>query len=141
MVISVEFRADLTRMTLMDTLTDLHSAHAGGKTESLPLPMPVERAIAKLGNDLSLARRRRRISQQSLAARIGASLSTVKRMEKGDMRVPLHFIVRTLHVFGELERLTTLLDSANDEIGLTLADEQLPPRIRRKTRNTPTGAL
>ena len=76
-----------------------------------------------------------------LATRIGASVSTVKRMEKGDMRVPLHFIARALHVFGELGRLASLIDTAKDEIGLTLADEQLPQRVRRKTRHTPTGAL
>lgn len=110
-------------------------------TVPLPVPLPVQRAIAKLGNDLALARRRRRISQQSLATRIGASISTVKRMEKGDLRVPLHFIARSLHVFGELNRLATLLDSANDEIGLTLADEALPKRIRSKTRRPPDGAL
>ena len=110
-------------------------------TAPLPLPLPVQRAIEKLGNDLALARRRRRISQQSLATRIGASVSTVKRMEKGDMRVPLHFIARSLYVFGELDRLTSLLDSANDEIGLTLADEALPKRIRTKTRHPADGAL
>jgi hypothetical protein len=62
-------------------------------------------------------------------------------MEKGDMRVPLHFIARSLHIFGELDRLVSLLDSANDEIGLTLADEALPKRIRSKSRNPPGGAL
>ena len=110
-------------------------------TAPLPPPLPVQRAIEKLGNDLALARRRRRISQQSLATRIGASVSTVKRMEKGDMRVPLHFIARSLYVFGELDRLTSLLDSANDAIGLTLADEALPRRIRGKTRYPADGAL
>ena len=112
-----------------------------GPTSLLPVPLPVERAIKKLGVDLALARRRRHISQESLATRIGASLSTVKRMEKGDTRIPLHFIARVLHVFGELGRLTSLLDTATDEIGLTLADEQLPQRVRRKTKHTPTGAL
>ena len=111
------------------------------KPKSLPVPSPVERAILKLGRDLSLARRRRRISQESLALRIGASISTVKRMEKGDMRIPLHFVGRTLYVFGELEKLNALLDSSRDEIGLSLADEQLPQRIRRKAKQVPTGAL
>ncbi len=55
------------------------------------IPLPVERAILKLGSDISLARRRRHISQASLAERMGASLSTVRRMEKGDGRVPIHF--------------------------------------------------
>ncbi len=47
-----------------------------------PLPLPVERAIQKLGSDISLARRRRHISQASLAERMGASLTTVRRMEE-----------------------------------------------------------
>jgi ribosome-binding protein aMBF1 (putative translation factor) len=98
-----------------------------------PLPIPVERAIRKLGHDISLARRRRHISQASLAARMGASLSTVRRMEKGDVRVPVHFYGRALHVFGEIQALERLLDTASDDIGLTMMDEQLPQRVRSKT--------
>lgn len=103
------------------------------------LPLPVARALRKLGSDLSLARRRRHISQASLAERMGASLSTIRRMEKGDARVPIHFFARALHVFGELAALERLLDTAQDDIGLTLMDEQLPKRVRAK-RN-PSGAL
>ena len=99
---------------------------------STPLPLPVERALRKLGSDIELARRRRRISQASLAERMGASVSTVRRMEKGDMRVPIHFFARALHVFGEVQALTNLLDTAHDDIGLTLMDEQLPKRVRSK---------
>ena len=99
---------------------------------STPLPLPVERALRKLGSDIELARRRRRISQASLAERMGASVSTVRRMEKGDMRVPIHFFARALHVFGEVQALANLLDTAHDDIGLTLMDEQLPQRVRSK---------
>lgn len=105
-----------------------------------PIPLPVERAIRKLGNDISLARRRRHISQASLAERMGASLSTVRRMEKGDVRVPIHFFARALHVFGEIQVLELLLDTSRDEIGLTLMDERLPKRVRSKPRGT-SGAL
>lgn len=106
--------------------------------ESL-IPLPVERAIRKLGSDISLARRRRHISQASLAERMGASLSTVRRMEKGDVRVPIHFFARALFVFGEIQALERLLDTSNDEIGLTLMDEQLPKRVRSRPRSS--GAL
>ncbi len=99
----------------------------------------MQRAVEKLGVDLSLARRRRRISQASLAERIGASLNTVKRLEKGDPRVPLHFLARTLHVFGEIDKLGQLMDTGLDPIGLMLMDEQLPQRIRQ--RKTQGGAL
>jgi transcriptional regulator with XRE-family HTH domain len=101
-----------------------------------PIPLPVERAIRKLGSDISLARRRRHITQASLAERMGASLSTVRRMEQGNIRVPIHFFARALHVFGEIQALEHLLDTANDDIGLTLMDEQLPKRVRNK-RGTP----
>lgn len=104
-----------------------------------PISLPVERATRKLGSDISLARRRRHITQSSLAERMGASLSTVRRMEKGDVRVPIHFFARALHVFGEIQRLEQLLDTAKDDIGLTLMDEQLPKRVRNK-RGT-SGAL
>ena len=104
-----------------------------------PVPLPVERAIHKLGADISLARRRRHISQSSLAERMGASLSTVRRMEKGDVRVPIHFFARALHVFGEIQALENLLDTATDDIGLTLMDERLPKRVRSKP--APSGAL
>lgn len=104
-----------------------------------PIPLPVERAISKLGGDISLARRRRHISQVSLAERMDASVSTVRRMEKGDVRVPIHFFARALHVFGEIRALERLLDTANDDIGLTLMDEQLPRRVRSKFGAT--GAL
>ncbi len=108
---------------------------------ALPIPAPVERAVKKLGRDISLARRRRQISQQSLAERIGSSLATVRRLEKGDPRIPLHYMARALFVFGELERLNRLLDTGEDPIGLTLMDEQLPQRVRARKRTTESGAL
>ena len=107
----------------------------------LPLPLPVARAIEKLGGDIALARRRRRITQLSLAERIGASLNTVKRMESGNAKVPLYFLARTLHVFGELERLAQLLDTAEDDVGLTLMNEQLPKRIRTRKVADGQGAM
>ena len=100
---------------------------------NMPLPLPVKRAIRKLGADISLGRRRRHISQASLAERMQASVSTVRRMEKGDCKVPIHFYARALHVFGEIEALADLLDTSRDDIGLTLMDENLPKRIRKKT--------
>jgi ribosome-binding protein aMBF1 (putative translation factor) len=108
----------------------------------IPLPLPVERAIGKLGNDVSLARRRRHLSQASLAERIGSSVSTIRRIEKGDVRVPIHFYARLMHVFGMVDALSHLIDTAQDDIGLTLMDSQLPQRIRKKNKpNGSSGAL
>jgi DNA-binding XRE family transcriptional regulator len=109
---------------------------------TLPLPLPVDRAIRKLGSDASLARRRRHISQASLAERIGASVSTIRRMEQGDVRVPIHFFARTMQVFGVLDALSQLIDTAQDDIGLTMMDAQLPQRVRSKRKSSSAaGAL
>lgn len=106
-----------------------------------PLPSPVARALRQLGTDISLARRRRRWSQAMLAERIGASLATVKRMENGYPGMALQHFARTLHVFGELPKLQTILDSANDPLGLALADEALPKRVRAPKHSSESGAL
>jgi len=124
----------------MEPVKSPKRSHANETRTDLPIPAAVERAIRKLGADLGLARRRRHLSQASLAERMGASLSTVRRMERGDPRVPIHFIARALHVFGEIESLSRLIDSANDEIGLVLMDQQLPLRVRGKRSPGKTGA-
>jgi len=106
-----------------------------------PTPLPVTRALTKLGADISLARRRRHLSQASLAERMGASVSTVRRMEQGDPRIPVHFIARALHVFGEVKALENVLDTASDDIGLLLMDERLPKRIHSKKLESSSGGL
>ncbi|SAL23817.1 helix-turn-helix domain-containing protein [Caballeronia humi] len=125
-----------TIMAHMEPTKSLKSPSKGRKVER-PLPIPVQRALTKLGDDINRARRRRGLTQQSLAERIGASLNTVKRLESGDPRVQLHFLARALHLFGELQRLNDLLDSGKDDVGLALMDEKLPQRVRtaKKSRN------
>jgi transcriptional regulator with XRE-family HTH domain len=96
-----------------------------------PRPLPVERALLRLGETLSLARRRRRLSQVELAERLGVSVSTVRRMEDGHPNTALQYFARALQVFGELEKLERLLDTPQDSVGLALMDERLPQRVHR----------
>jgi DNA-binding XRE family transcriptional regulator len=128
-------------MVLMEAEKKDNSSVERRKPTALPPPLPVGRAVEKLGYDLALARRRRHISQESLAERIGASRSTIKRMEKGDLRVPIHFFARAMHLFGQIDRLSQLMDTSQDDIGLTLMDEQLPQRIRQPRPRRNAGAL
>lgn len=107
-----------------------------GSTPARPLPQPAQRAITQLALDFSRARRRRAMTQADLALRAGVSLSTIRRLEAGDSRMQVHVLARVLLVFGELDKLKALLDSATDDIGLALADEGLPQRVRaRKGQN------
>ena len=109
--------------------------------EKVSMPLPVKRAVMKFGRDLSLARRRRRFSQQSMAERIGISVSSLRRLEKGDPTLSWGTIARAMYVLGEIEKLNQLLDTATDDIGLMLMDEQLPQRIRSRKSSPESGAL
>jgi len=110
------------------------------KTPS-PIPLPVTRSLHRLGLGISLARRRRHLSQQDLAERIGTSVITIRRMEAGHPGIALQYFVRALQVFGELEKLNQLLDTSQDSIGLALMNERLPQRIRKSKSTSESGAF
>jgi DNA-binding XRE family transcriptional regulator len=94
------------------------------------LPLPVERALRKLGGDLRDARRRRRIPTALMAQRVGISRSTLNKAEKGDPGVSLGVYATVLFVLGLADRIAELADPRNDDVGLSLDEERLPKRIR-----------
>jgi transcriptional regulator with XRE-family HTH domain len=109
--------------------------------ESSQPPLPVVRSLSRLGQAISLARRRRHLTQQDLAERIGTTANTVRRMEAGHPGTALVHFARALQVFGELNQLDQLLDTPHDAIGLTLMDERLPQRVRRSRKTAESGAF
>jgi transcriptional regulator with XRE-family HTH domain len=125
----------------MDTVKPEKRSQVGAKRSRDPLPMPVARALEKLGADLALARRRRRLTQASLAERIQTSVATLRRMEHGDERIAIGTIAQAFLVLGELDKINGLLDTAADGIGLTLMNQQLPQRVRKKRVTPESGAL
>ncbi|MCW5750707.1 MAG: helix-turn-helix domain-containing protein [Alphaproteobacteria bacterium] len=94
------------------------------------LPMGVRRALKKLGQDISAARRRRRLSMALMAERAFISRNTLARVEKGDAGVSMGIYASVLFVLGMSDRLGDLADAASDQIGLSLEEERLPRRIR-----------
>ena len=107
-----------------------------GKSEAT-LPIPALYALRKLGADIRDARRRRRITTAMMAERAMISRMTLNKVEKGNSKVTLGVYATVLYVLGMTDRLGDLADLRHDEVGLGLADEQLPTRIRHPhiTRN------
>lgn len=93
------------------------------------LPIPVQKALRKLGQDISDARRRRRIPTPLMAERAGMARATLAKIEKGDPTVSLGGYASVLFVLGLTNRLQDLADAAHDLTGRELADEALPKRI------------
>jgi DNA-binding XRE family transcriptional regulator len=98
------------------------------------LPIPVTRALRKLGHDIRDARRRRRIPVEITAQRASISRTTLVKVEKGDPGVAIGSYATVLFVMGMTDRLADLADPKNDAVGLQLEEEHLPQRIRQKRR-------
>lgn len=98
------------------------------------VPIPVLRALRKLGHDIRDARRRRRIPVAILAERATISRMTLHRIEKGDPSVSLGGYATVLFTLGMADRLADVADPSHDSVGLALEEEHLPKRIRLPRR-------
>jgi len=101
----------------------------------LMVPIPVRRALRKLGQDIRDARLRRRIPTAVMAERASISRTTLNKIEKGDPGVSLGNYANVLFVLGMAERLGDLADVRTDVVGLELEEERLPQRIRKSPRS------
>ena len=106
---------------------------------SVMLPLPVRRALRKLGHDLRDARRRRRIPLTIAAQRASISRMTLIKIEKGDAGVALGLYATVLFVMGMVDRLADLADPKTDSVGLRLEEENLPQRIRTRKQRPAKG--
>ncbi len=102
------------------------------------VPIPVARALRKLGHDIRDARRRRRIQVAILAQRASIGRMTLNRIEKGDPRVSLGAYATVLFALGMAGRLADVADPRHDSAGLELEEEHLPERIRLPRRQKPS---
>jgi len=101
------------------------------------LPPAVKRSLAKLGGDIALARRKRRLTTRMMSERLAVSKSTYARVEKGDPKVSLGIYAMALFVLGFGDALGTLVDPGKDEQGLLLDAERLPKRVRVRKEPRP----
>lgn len=98
--------------------------------KSVNLPIPVIKALRKVGQDISAARRRRRITIQLMAERADVSKATIGKIEKGDPTTSMGAYSAVLFVLGMTNRLNDLVDVIHDFTGRQLENERLPQRIR-----------
>jgi DNA-binding XRE family transcriptional regulator len=102
---------------------------------SRSIPQHLKTALAKLGRDIAIARRRRQLTSAMMAERLGVSRPTYLRIERGHPGVSLGAYAMALHTLGLGDQLADLADPGRDEQGLLLETERLPLRIR--TRKDP----
>lgn len=106
------------------------------------IPIPVRRAVRKLGKDIRDARLRRRIPTELLAERASISRMTLYNVENGDTNVSMGTYATIMFVLGMIDRISNLADANEDALGRQLEEERLPKRIRlpRKKKAPPSEA-
>jgi transcriptional regulator with XRE-family HTH domain len=95
-------------------------------------PQPrVGRLLTELGQNVRLARQRRKLSAELVAERAGMSRPTLRAVERGDAGVTLGAVANVLHSLGLVDDLARV--ARDDELGRTLEDAQLQAkqRVRR----------
>jgi transcriptional regulator with XRE-family HTH domain len=80
----------------------------------LAIPPAAEQALRILGENLAIARVRRRESQRTWARRLGVSVPTLIRMERGDPGVGAGIYVTALWLIGTVNRLPDLAAPSED---------------------------
>ena len=94
----------------------------------------VRRLLTELGENIRLARLRRRFSMQLVAERAGMSRTTLSAIERGEAGVTLGSYANVLHCLGLHTDLASL--ARDDELGRKLQDADLPTRRRAPRKSS-----
>ena len=99
------------------------------------LPPVVVSALEQLGENLAIARIRRRESQRQWAKRMGVSVPTLVRLEQGDPGVGLGVLATAVWMIGRTPALPGLADPEADHGAL-----EMDVRAARQRRGVRTAA-
>ena len=93
------------------------------------LPPEAIAALARLGEHLALARVRRKESQREWAGRLGVSVPTLARLERGDPGVSAGILATALWMMGRVQALGEMAAPEQDAGAL-----EIDTRAARRTR-------
>jgi transcriptional regulator with XRE-family HTH domain len=91
----------------------------------------VRRELADLGENIRLARLRRRLTATLVAERAGMTRKTLAAVERGDPGVTIGSYANVLFTLGLVQQLGRV--AAEDELGRKLQDAALPGPKRSST--------
>ena len=89
--------------------------------------------LAKLGEQIKLARLRRKISVALVAERAGVSRATIWSVEKGSPSVAIGIYAAVLHALNGMDK-DLILIAKDDELGRKLQDLDIMPKKRAPRR-------
>ena len=93
-----------------------------------------EEALTLLGKQIRLARKRRRMSEYDLSARVGIARSTLQLIEKGSPSVAIGLVLEAATLTGvdlfvpEASTLAPQIERTDDKLALMPGSIRSPPR-------------
>jgi DNA-binding XRE family transcriptional regulator len=96
----------------------------------------ITRGLKKLGGGLKNARRRRRITTELMAQRVGVTRTTLDRMEKGSVNMSMGIYATAIFTLSpdKFKELVNIFSREKDVLGQIISDMELPQRIRGKKK-------
>lgn len=101
------------------------------------MPPAAAQALRALGENLAIARTRRRESQRVWARRLGISVPTLIRMERGDPGVGAGIYATALWLIGRADALPMLADPAADRGAL---ESDVRKAVKRRAARSAASA-
>lgn len=92
-------------------------------------PLPVRRALGRLGDDLTAWRKLRSLTAAQVADRAGVSRGVVANLEAG-RGATLENTLRVARALGMLDALAEALDPYRTDVGRLRSEQALPQRVR-----------
>jgi len=100
------------------------------------LPRAARQALIKLGEDIAVARKKRRISTVSMAERAFISRGTLYKLERGDPSVSMGIYATVLAILGLIEGLGNVADRGTDTLGLDIDEDRLPKKVQPRNNKS-----
>jgi transcriptional regulator with XRE-family HTH domain len=97
----------------------------------------VVQSLARLGENLAIARLRRRESQRNWAKRLGISVPTLLRLERGDAGVGMGIYATALWLIGRAAAIPDLAAPSEDRGAL---ESDVRKALRRRAVRSPHSA-
>jgi DNA-binding XRE family transcriptional regulator len=96
-------------------------------------PYEVVQSAARIGENIRIARIRRRMSQEELAQACNITRRTLYSIEKGSTGIALGTVFSVLWSLGLMKTILPVADPDNDEHGKIMEAARQPHRVRHQT--------
>lgn len=93
-------------------------------------PFEVAEVMKAIGNNIKIARTRRRMMQDELAFKCGITRKTLWRLERGEGGISFATVCTVLSTLGLLESVKSVAAPDEDEHGKILEAARMPQRVR-----------